>query len=364
VSLAPPVESIRGRLFAASSVLAIVFAVGTFGYYGLGWSAGRNWALGDCAYMTVVTLTTVGYAEILDVAHVPGGRLFTCVVIFAGLGTAVYFASALTTFLVEGEFQHLRTRRRMKKQIEGLKDHIIVCGAGAHGAAVVEELLATRWPVVIVEREPERIEHMRELAGVPDVLAIVGDATEDEVLVEAGIARARGLITSLPEDRDNLFVVVTARQLAPQLKIVAKADKPKSADKLRKAGADSVVTPAYIGGVRMVSEMIRPQVVAFLDLMLRDRDKNLRIEEVDLPAGSKLVGKPLAEARIREKANLLVLAVREPQSGRFLYNPSPTLALQEGMSLIVLGETDSVLTLRRAAERGFDPTIVLPVQKS
>src|SRR5262249_45698093 len=137
----------------------------------------------------------------------------------------------------------------------------------------------------------------------------------------------------------------------------------KSADKLRKAGADSVVTPAFIGGVRMVSEMIRPQVVAFLDLMLRDREKNLRIEEVALPPGSGLEGKPLAEARIREKANLLVLAVRTGEMGEFVYNPPATLRLAAGMSLIVLGETESVHLLRNAAARGFDPSMVLPTQK-
>jgi len=360
-----PTSSIRGRLVAASAVLATVFGLGTVGYYLLGWyNLGKGtWSLGDCAYMTVITLTTVGYAEILDVAHVPGGRLFTSVLIFLGLGTVLYFASALTTFLVEGEFQHLRTRRKMKRLIEELKDHIIVCGVGAHGAAVVEELVATRWPVLALDRDPDRLERMKELLAGPDVPCMVGDATEDDVLQEAGIERARGLITTLPEDRDNLFVVVTARQLAPQLKIVAKADKPKSADKLRKAGADSVVTPSFIGGVRMVSEMIRPQVVEFLDLMLRDRDKNLRIEEVVLPEGSRLHGKPLGEARIREKANLLVLAVRDSQSGKFVYNPGPQLELAAGMSLIVLGETESVQTLRRAAGRGFDPTSAIPVQK-
>jgi voltage-gated potassium channel len=364
VSLTPPVAEMRGRLVMAAIGLFSVFAIGTVGYYLMGWYwlGAQHWPLGDCAYMTVVTLTTVGYAEILPVATVPGGRLFTALVIFAGLASAVYFTSALTTFLIEGEFQHLRTRRRMKKLIDALQDHIIVCGVGAHGSAVVEELLATRWPLVAIDRDAERLERIHELPGGENVPAILGDATEDEVLLDAGIGRARGLITSLPDDADNLLVIVTARPLGPQLKIVAKADKQKTREKFRKAGADSVVTPAHIGGVRMVSEMIRPRVIEFLDLMLRDRDKNLRIEEVELPSGSRLNGKPLAEARIREKANLLVIAVREA-AGNFVYNPGPTYQLAAGMSLIVLGETDSVVLLRQAAGSGFDPTVSLPTQK-
>ena len=361
MSLAPPVAAIRGRVLIATAAFAFVFGAGTFGYWLLGWYAQKDWPLGDCAYMTIVTVTTVGYQEILPVATVTGGRLFTSVLIFAGLGTALYAASALTTFLVEGEFQHLRTRRKMKKLIDGLSEHIIVCGVGAHGAAVVEELVATRWPVVAVDRDAERLEHMRELAG-SEIPALVGDATEDATLQEAGIERARGVITSLPEDGDNLLVIVTARSLNPKLKIVAKAEKMKSAEKLRKAGADSVVTPSYIGGVRMVSEMIRPRAIEFLDLMLRDREKNLRIEEVNLPSGSRLHGKPLGEARIRDKTNLLVIAIRE-QSGKFVYNPGPNYQLAEGMSLIVLGETDAVHLLRGAAERGFDPTMSMPAVK-
>lgn len=251
----------------------------------------------------------------------------------------------------------------MKKTLAGLSDHIIVVGMGAHGAAVVEELLATGWPLCAVDRDVARLERMRDRLGGVEVPCVIGDATDDATLTEAGVERARALISALPQDPDNLFVVVTARQLAASIKIVAKAEKPKSAEKLRKAGADSVVMPSYIGGVRMVSEIIRPQVVEFLDLMLRDRDKNLRIEEVLLPAGSRLHGKPLAEARIREKANLLVLAIRDPKTGSFVYNPGPTQELTSGMALIVLGESDSVHMLRRAAERGFDPTSALQAQK-
>ena len=364
MSLRPPTASLRNRLFVAFFVLAAVFFAGTSGYYILGRTAlGEGaWPLGDCAYMTVVTLTTVGYAEILNVGDVPGGRLFTCVVIFSGLGTALYFVSTLTTFLIEGEFQHLRAKRKMKKMIDSLQDHIIVCGGGTHGISIVQELVSTRTPVVVVDHDPGKLERLREIIGVP-VPSVVGDATEDTVLLEAGIARARGLMSALPEDRDNLFVVVTARELGPKLRIVAKAEKQKSAEKLRKAGADSCVLSSYIGGVRMVSEMIRPEVVEFLDVMVRDKDKNLRIEEVLLPQGSQLHGKPLSEARIRDKTNLLVLAVRDPQSGQFTYNPGPTFQLAAGMALIVMGETDSVHTLRDAATRGFDPTASFPAVK-
>jgi voltage-gated potassium channel len=211
--------------------------------------------------------------------------------------------------------------------------------------------------VVAVDADAEHLE--RAQAMTPGLLVTVqGDATEDSVLERAGIRRAKGVVAALTDDKSNLFIVVTARELNPRLKIIAKGVDLKASEKLRRAGADSVVNPAFIGGVRMVSEMIRPQVVEFLDLMLRDREKNLRIEEVMVPADSSLVGKPIAEAQIRRHTNLLVVAVREPAgdgAGRFVYNPGPEMEIAAGMALIVLGETASVHKLRAAIRTGFAP---------
>ena len=350
---------LRQRIVVASLALLSIFLVGTFGY----WVMGRlylgkfAWDLGECAYMTVITITTVGFGELPHLGRVPGGRAFTVGVLLAGLGIAAYFVSALTTFFIEGEFTKARTRRRMTKALDQIHDHIIVCGVGTTGVHVVEALVWTKWPLVAIDRDAARLEKLQELS-IEMLPTVQGDATEDEVLERAGIRRARGIVAALTDDKDNLFICVSARQLNPSLRIIAKGVDMAAGEKLKRAGADSVVNPAFIGGVRMVSEMIRPQVVEFLDLMLRDKDKNLRIEEVVVPRGSPLVGKPIFEAQIRQHTNLLVVAVREPapatdQPGRFVYNPGPETLIVENMALIVLGETDSVHKLRGAIGRGF-----------
>jgi voltage-gated potassium channel len=351
-------NSLRRRMFAAGVLLLLILVIagGTFGYWSLSRSylpVGEQWSLADCAYMTTISITTVGYGEIIEVGRVPYARLLTVLIIFSGLGVAVYFASALTAFVVEGEFQQLRKRRRMKQQMAKVSGHIIVCGIGTSGLHVVTELLASRWQVVCIDSSEERIRRVHDLQGGEKVPCILGDATADEVLQEAGIGRARGVIATLASDKENLFVVISARQLNPSLKIVAKGVDIGVSEKLRRAGADVVVTPAYIGGIRMVSEMVRPNVTEFLDIMLRDKDKNLRIEEVNLPPDSPLVGKLLSEARIRETTDLLIVAVRTSAGGPFLYNPGPQLKLAVGMSLIVLGGTESVQRLRGAVGHVF-----------
>ncbi|HEY1586128.1 MAG TPA: NAD-binding protein [Polyangia bacterium] len=351
---------LRERILAASIALFAVFLIGTFGYYGMGrlYLGKYAWDVGECAYMTVITITTVGFGELPHLGRVPGGRAFTVAVLLAGLGVAAYFVSALTTYFIEGEFTKARTRRRMTKALDLIHDHIIVCGVGTTGVHVVEELVWTKWPLVAIDRDAARLERLQELT-ISMLPTVVGDATEDDILERAGIRRARGIVAALTDDKDNLFIVVSARQLNPKLRIIAKGVDMAASEKLKRAGADSVVNPAFIGGVRMVSEMIRPQVVEFLDLMLRDKDKNLRIEEVMVPKGSPLVGKPIFEAQIRKNTNLLVVAVREPpeapsQPGRFVYNPGPETRIVENMALIVLGETESVHKLRSSILRGFD----------
>jgi voltage-gated potassium channel len=352
---------LRERILVASIALVAIFLIGTFGFYGMGrmYLGKYAWDVGECAYMTVITITTVGFGELPHLARVPGGRAFTVAVLLAGLGVAAYFVSALTTYFIEGEFTKARTRRRMTKALDQIHDHIIVCGVGTTGVHVVEELVWTKWPLVAIDRDAARLERLQELS-ISMLPTVVGDATEDDILERAGIRRARGIVAALTDDKDNLFIVVSARQLNPKLRIIAKGVDMAASEKLKRAGADSVVNPAFIGGVRMVSEMIRPQVVEFLDLMLRDKDKNLRIEEVMVPKGSPLVGKPIFEAQIRKNTNLLVVAVREPpdtpsQPGRFVYNPGPETRIVENMALIVLGETESVHKLRSSILRGFEP---------
>jgi voltage-gated potassium channel len=352
-------ELFHRRLVAATFALLGVFAFGTLGLWSLGHShLSKPWELGECAFFILITITTVGYGELPGLAEVQGGRAFTSVVLLAGAGVVVYFVSALTTYFVEGQFQQLRWRRRMNKKLDALSGHIIVCGVGTTGVHIVEELAATGWPLCAVDVDPYHLDRVQAYARGDAIPTVQGDATEDEVLERAGIRRAHGLVAALTDDKANLYIVVTARGLNPNLKIVAKGVDVKAAEKLRKAGADRVVNPAFIGAVRMVSEMIRPQVVEFLDQMLRDRDKTLRIEEVAVPPGSPFIDQPIAEAQIRRHTNLLVVAVREPDgnggTGRFVYNPGADTRITEGMALIVLGEADAVQRLRRAIAKGFE----------
>ena len=209
---------LRERIFAASIALICIFLVGTFGYWLLGrtYLGKLDWDLGECAYMTVITITTVGFGELPHLARVPGGRVFTVFVLLSGLGIAAYFVSALTTYFIEGEFTKARTRRRMTKALDKIRDHIIVCGVGTTGVHVVEELVWTKWPLVAIDRDPARLEKLQELS-VQMLPTVVGDATEDEVLERAGIRRARGIVAALTNDRDNLYIVVSARQLNPAL---------------------------------------------------------------------------------------------------------------------------------------------------
>ncbi len=337
--------SVRRRLLIAGAMMLFVYAVGTTGYYLIGHG---SWSVQDCAYMTVISLTTVGYGEVLEgLNQIPYARLFTIVLLLTGAGIVVYFASALTTFLVEGDFLQLRRQRRMKQRIRKMHDHIIVCGVGGTGQHIIEELAATAWPYVAIDVDPERLTRCQE-QHAKDMGYMHADATDDAVLLEAGIKEAHGIVASLPDDKGNLYVVVTARGLNPKLRIVAKAMDPNAVRKLRAAGADAVVSVNTIGGLRMVSEMIRPHVVGFLDKMMQARDKNLRFEEVTIPAASSLVDKQLMESGLRSERNLLIVAAKETAGGEYTYAPDGQFRLRAGMTLILLGETESVKRLRHS----------------
>jgi voltage-gated potassium channel len=339
-------REIYRRLSRGLLLLAAVLLIGTVGYHLIGWWNGLEWSYWDCLYMTVITVASVGYTEVFPVRTIPGAQGFTMVVIFVGAGAVVYASSVLIALFVEEDLRHFLRRERMRKAIARMKDHIIVCGTGSTGLTVVRELIATKRPFVVIERDAERLARVVAEFGKDEVVHVQGDATEDDVLTKAGIAQATGLVTALPTDKDNLFVTVSARQLNPNLRIVARAIEAGTAPKLLKAGAHRVVSPNAIGGMRMVSELIRPTVVEFLDKMLRDRERNLRIEEVPVPPNSPLVGQPLRSAPIRRITQLLVIAAWEPEPDRYTYNPGPDYVLTADVVLIVLGEVDDVIKLR------------------
>lgn len=329
----------------AGLLLGLVAAFGASGYHVLG--AGR-WAWGECLYMTITTLSTVGYGEMLPgMETTPGARAWTVLLILFGSSSLVFFVSTLTAFIVEGDLQGVLRRRRMQRQIDQLRDHVIVVGVGATGIHVVAEFLASKVPFVVIDTNVERISQVAEHLG-PAMLYVHGDATVDQVLEQAGIMRAKGLAATLPEDKDNVFVTITARALNPKLRIVAKVTEDSAETKLKRAGADSTVSPSLIGGLRLASELVRPSVVQFLDRM---RSHDLRVEEVPVPPGSSLIGAPLRETNVRHQASVLVLAVSEPD-GSYTYSPGPDFILELGQTLVVLCRSDDLDQLRRGIADG------------
>ncbi len=345
-----PVSDVNRRVLVALGAVLLVIVWGSVGYC---WIGGGRWAFLDCMYMTVISVTTVGYGEVLPgMAEVPGARAFTICVVLVGFAAGGFAISTLTALIVEGDLARLRRKKKMRKLIAGMKDHMIVCGTGSTGRHVVEELVATRTPFVAVDTDEEKLQELVERHPEVVVPYVVGDATVDFVLLEAGIERARGLVAALREDKDNLFVVITARAANPAARIVARSGDLRVFELMKKAGANAAVSPNFIGGMRLASELLRPNVVEFLDEMIRDRDMNLRIEEVSIPHGSPFAGKTLRESRIRDVTDALVLAIRSGGKG-FSYNPGPDTVLAAGVTLVLLGRSASVAKLRDAVGTGF-----------
>jgi voltage-gated potassium channel len=337
-------STVRSRLAFAGLSLVVVCLIGTAGYYVVG---DGKWSLEDCLYMVLITITSVGYGEVLPLAEAEGARTFTMVLLVGGMGVSFYFLSALTAFIIEGDLREALWRRRMTKQLFDLKDHYIVCGAGRTGRYVVDELVRAGRDVVVIERAADSFTALSLEHGEAFV-ALSGDATDDRVLKDAGVERAAGLVTALQLDQDNLFVALSARQLNPKLRIVSRANADRVTPKLKQAGADAIVSPTHIGGRRMAHELLRPNVVGFLDFMVRDKQRNLDIEEVSIPPRSPVAGRTLAKSRIREKSSALVLAV--VTNGDATYNPPPDFVLDEGMMMLCLGEREQLDRLVRYIE--------------
>jgi len=333
----------KKKLILACVVFFCVFLVGVAGFKIIG---GQEWGWLDSLYMTVITLSTVGYGETIDISANPAARLFVVVFIIFCLGTIAFAVSSITTFIVEGELKDILGRRRMEKKLARLKDHYIVCGTGETALSIIQELLLTERRFVVVEPEKEKLERLTALG---EMLFIHGDPAEDEILLQAGIERAKGVLLSLPSDEANLFVTVTARDLNPHIRIVTKGIDLKSHKKILKAGSNAVISPTHIGGMRMVSEMVRPAVVTFLDMMLRDREKALRFEEIVIQADSPLLDKTIKETRIKEKTGALVVAVKRAGSDDYDFNPDTDTPLKSGEALILIATPHMVKAIENIA---------------
>ncbi|MFC0448848.1 potassium channel family protein [Rhodococcus jostii] len=323
------------RFGRALGVFGSVIVVGTIGYLVLGFG------FLDALYQTVTTITTVGFREVhpLDAA----GQVFTIVLILAGVGTALYTLSVLLEALIEGNLRQHMEKRRMDHHIKHMSGHVIVCGWGRVGRASAHYLSSVGRPVVVVDSDLERLRGL-------DCPTVVGDVTDDSTLQAAGIARAHALITALDTDADNVYVSLSSRALRPDLVIIARARNEESTSKLIRAGANRVVNPQLIGGRRMGAFALQPHVSEFLDVVVHDATLDYRIEEVEVPATSQLVGRTLSEAALRDTSGALLVAIRSP-SGKFITNPSGHTRIEPGAILITLGNDGQLGAVRASVGR-------------
>jgi voltage-gated potassium channel len=329
----------KKRFFFVIIAILMTILGGSVGYYLI--LKGESSYI-DCLYMTVISLTTVGYGEVVAVTGNVSAQIFTMILVTFGAGVIVYGFSTMTAMLIEGELSGLLRKKKMEKQIKQLDGHYIVCGGGETGLALIKELLINKMKVVLIEQDKTIIERYCDEGGH---LYVLGDATDDQNLATAGIDRAKGMLVCLPLDKDNLYITMTARMLNKDIRIISRMVSQKIKPKLLKAGADRVVCPNSIGALRMASEMIRPTAVDFLDRMLRSNQGVLRIHQIIISPSSEHIGETIAGSGIKEKFNLLVLGIK--MNGEIIFNPPATQSLKSGMALIVMGEVEQIAAAQK-----------------
>jgi voltage-gated potassium channel len=321
------------RVAVASFTLLMV--VGTVGYTVI-----EEWSVLDSLYMTVITLSTVGFGELRPLSDL--GKLFTSVLILAGVGILYYTLAKITEALVEKRLFH---KRRVQMDIKRTSQHVIVCGYGRMGETVCSQLVERGISLVVVEKDAEQ----REPLDARGILHIIGDATDDSTLMEAGVQRAKALATVLPHDAENLFITLTARTLNNQLTIVTRASNQKNEPKMLAAGADRVLNPYSNGGRQMVRQLLHPSVTEFIDVISARGKTELSLEEVELQAGSSLVGVSLRDAPIRAEMDVIVVGIRRPTQG-LIFNPPSDMAPQAGDVLVALGRIENLRKLEKLAQ--------------
>ena len=330
-------QRVYARFVTPTLALLTVSGIGTVGYKIIG---GEQVTWLDCLYMTFITIATIGYGEIVDLSHSPGGRVFTMAIALIGIGVATYMISTLTAFILEGDMNQAIRRRRMQKSIAALRRHYIICGIGRVGTNVAHELEVTGRPYVVIESNKEAIE--RYVEKYPAAPCTHADSGEDSALTEAGIEHAAGVFAVTGDDSKNLVITLSAKLLNPAARVVARCHEVNYIDKIRKVGADAIVSPDFTGGMRIVSSMIRPQVVSFLDEMLRS-DNALRVEEVHIPANypERTIGGLKLNRR-----DFILLAVRAQNQWEF--NPSEDFSIKPGNTLVVMTTPEGRKSLERS----------------
>lgn len=319
-----------------SPVIAII---GVISFGTIGYSVIEGWNFFDSLYMTVTTLTTVGYQEVHALTN--KGRTFTIILILFGVGAMFYAMGVAARVIFEGEIREILGRKKLNKKIEKIENHYIICGYGRMGKIICREMMQSNASFVVIEKTPGILNSIDK-----DILVIEGDATQDSVLKTAGVERALALISVLSSDAENLYVVLSARGLNPKLKIVARASEEGVEDKLVRAGADKVISPYHIGGLRIAHTILKPAVVDFIEFATRSRNIELQIEEIKVKEGSNIVGQGLDECGIRKDLGIIIVAIKRA-AGDMEFNPTSASVIKQGDTLIAMGESKQLDALER-----------------
>ncbi|MFV9646731.1 MAG: potassium channel family protein [Desulfobacterales bacterium] len=322
-----------GNIIRALILLGLVLLIGTAGYAVI-----EGWKILDAIYMTVITITTVGYGEVRAVS--PTGRVFTIALICMGMGIIAYTLGMVAQVMVELQVRSIFGRKKLGLKIKSIKNHYVLCGYGRIGRIISQELKASRIPLLVIDSNPDSKQGLEQ----QDIPYIIDDATSEDVLIEAGIERAKGLISVVLSDADNLFITMTARGLNPGLFILARAEEEKSHKKLLRAGANRVVLPYLIGGQKMAHTITKPAVADFLELTVHDKSIELEMGEVLVKDRSRLKGVTLADSGIRQEMNVIIVAIRK-ENGEMAFNPSSETRIETGDTLIALGPDNDLKKL-------------------
>jgi len=322
--------SLQKRLLVAIIVFLTTLGVGTLGFHYLeGW----NWL--ESLYTTVVTLSTVGYGDYIP--HNSSGMLFTLFLIIAGVGTMLYTVGLVTETMIEGRLNIILGKGRLEKMLKKMQNHYIICGCGRIGRLICKELAEEKVDFVVIDNNQEVLERIHEEGFV----YYKGDATHDKTLLAAGIKKAKGIICVLPSDAENLYVILTARELKTDIFILSRSDDEDSEKRLLRAGANRVESPYMMGGMRMAMAILRPAMLDFVEITTMKQSLELRMDEIAICTGSSYIGKSLEESQTRQKFGLIVVAVKK-ESGKMIFNPMAKYVIENNDRLIVLGEVENI----------------------
>jgi voltage-gated potassium channel len=318
------------KLKIAALALILIFIIGTLGFHFI-----EGWSLTESLYTTVITLSTVGYGDFYPETTV--GRLFTVILVIFGVGTMLYTIGLLTETMVDARFRSLMGRGKSEKMIKKLNRHYIICGCGRIGYLICKELSQEKIDFAVIDSNLDVIQKTED----EGFIYYKGDATQDKTLIAAGIKRARGIVCALPSDAQNLYVILTAKELNPDIYILSRSEEIESEHRLLRAGADRVISPYILGGMKMAMAILRPAMLDFIEITTRRQSLELRMDEIDIGEGSPVIGKSLEGSEIRQRYGLIIVAVKK-DSGQMIFNPLASYIISQGDKLIALGEDDNV----------------------